>query len=275
MEIRHQTHPSQLSGFDTGQLRDHYLVDDLFRTGEVRTVYTHADRMVLGGVAPIPGSPLSLPAEDPLRSEAFCERRELAVVVVRGSGRIEVDGEGYTLGHRDCLYVGKGAVDVQFHADEDTTHFALFSTAAHASFPTTLARFDEVDVVALGEQATANVREIRKFVHLDGIRSCQLVLGVTKLAEGSVWNTMPPHTHDRRTECYLYFDLPEQHRIVHMLGEPDQTRHVVVSNEQAVISPSWSIHSGAGTHSYTFIWAMAGENQAFDDMDQVAVTELR
>ncbi|AHH93717.1 5-dehydro-4-deoxy-D-glucuronate isomerase [Kutzneria viridogrisea] len=275
MQVRHQTHPSQVSGLDTAALRDHYLVEDLFRAGEVRTVYTHADRIVLGGAAPVPGTPLPLAVEAELRSTSFCERRELAVVAVRGSGRVVVDGESYELGLRDCLYVGRGAVDVVFHAEEDQTHFYLFSTPAHANFPTTVARFAEVDVVRLGEQSTANVREIRKFVHLDGIGSSQLVLGMTTLAEGSVWNTMPPHTHDRRTECYLYFDLPEQHRVVHLLGEPEQTRHVVLSNEQAVISPSWSIHSGAGTHSYSFVWAMAGENQAYDDMDPVDVTDLR
>jgi 4-deoxy-L-threo-5-hexosulose-uronate ketol-isomerase len=275
MQIRHSTHPAQLPGFDTDGLRQHYLVDDLFVPGEIRTVYTHEDRIVLGGASPSPGRPLKLESAPPLRSAHFCERRELAVLAIRGSGTVSVDGTEHKLGTRDCLYVGQGAVDVEFHAADEDTRFYLFSTPSHASFPTAVARFDEVDVLRLGDQSTANVREIRKFVHADGIRSSQLVLGVTSLAPGSVWNTMPPHTHDRRTECYLYFDLPEDHRIVHLCGEPQNTRNIVVRNEEAVISPSWSVHSGAGTHSYAFVWAMGGENQAYDDMDPVAVTELR
>jgi 4-deoxy-L-threo-5-hexosulose-uronate ketol-isomerase len=275
MEIRHATHPAQLSGFDTDQLRAHYLVEDLFQAGEVRTVYTHEDRIVVGGASPRPGEPLVLEAADPLRAESFCQRRELAVLAIRGSGSVSVDGAEHKLGGRDCLYIGQGAKDVQFHADEEDTRFYLFSTPSHASFPTAVARFDEVGVVNLGDQATANVRTIRKYVHAGGIQSSQLVLGVTTLAPGSVWNTMPPHTHDRRTECYLYFDLPAEHRVVHLLGEPTETRNLVVRNEEAVISPSWSVHCGSGTHAYSFVWAMGGENQAFDDMDHVAITELR
>ncbi|GAA3431522.1 5-dehydro-4-deoxy-D-glucuronate isomerase [Kutzneria kofuensis] len=275
MEVRHHTNPAQLRGFDTAQLRENYLVEDLFRTGEVRTVLTHADRVVLGGAAPVPGQPLALPNPEQLRSTSFLERREMAVVVVSGAGSVVVDGDKHELGHRDCLYIGRGAVDVQFHAGDTETHFYLFSATSHASYPTAVARFDEVEFAQLGEQAGANVRELRKYIHADGIKSSQIVVGVTKLADGSVWNTMPPHTHDRRTECYLYFDLPAEDRIVHLCGEPQETRNIIVANEQAVVSPSWSIHSGAGTHSYAFVWAMAGENQAFTDMDQVAVTELR
>ncbi|HWL86761.1 MAG TPA: 5-dehydro-4-deoxy-D-glucuronate isomerase [Polyangiaceae bacterium] len=275
MEIRHNTHPTQLAGFDTEQLRKHYLVEDLFRPGEVRTVYSHADRVVLGGAAPLPGQPLRLTTYDPLRAASFCERRELAVLAVNGSGRVVVDGVKYDVGHRDCLYVGRGAVNVEFSGDAAGTHFYLFSTPSHATHPTAIARYAEVEVLRLGNRATSNVREIRKFIHMTGIRSSQLVLGVTTLAEGSVWNTMPPHTHDRRTECYFYFDLPPEHRVIHLLGEPKETRNLLVANEQAVISPSWSIHSGAGTHAYSFVWAMGGENQAYDDMNQVAVTDLR
>ncbi|TWP51402.1 5-dehydro-4-deoxy-D-glucuronate isomerase [Lentzea tibetensis] len=275
MQIRHSTHPDQLQEFDTDQLRAHYLVEDLFVAGEIKVVYTHEDRIVVGGAAPVPGQALTLGSYGPLRTSSFCERRELAALVIRGSGSVSVDGTEHKLGTRDCVYVGQGAVDVQFHAAEDDTHFYLFSTPSHASFPTAVARFDEVDVLNMGSPDTANVREIRKFVHADGIRSSQLVLGVTRLAAGSVWNTMPPHTHDRRTECYLYFDLPADQRVIHLCGEPQRTRNMVVRNEEVVISPSWSIHSGVGTHAYTFVWAMGGENQAYDDMDQVAVTELR
>ncbi|WP_394844197.1 5-dehydro-4-deoxy-D-glucuronate isomerase [Pendulispora brunnea] len=275
MEVRHNTHPSQLASFDTAQLRGHYLVENLFQAGEIRTVYSHADRAVLGGAAPLPGKPLRLAAEDPLRSKYFCERRELAIVVVSGKGRVQGDGYEYTLGHRDCLYIGRGTERIEFHADAERTHFYLFSTSSHANFPSAVARYEEAKVARIGSKAGANERTIRKFIHMDGIRSSQLVLGITTLSEGSVWNTMAPHTHDRRTECYLYFDLPPEERVIHLLGEPKETRNLVVANEQAVISPSWSIHCGAGTHAYSFVWAMGGENQAFDDMDPVAVTELR
>ncbi|WP_394823912.1 5-dehydro-4-deoxy-D-glucuronate isomerase [Pendulispora albinea] len=235
MEVRHTTHPTQLAAFDTTQLRAHYLVDDLFRPGEIRTIYSHSDRAVLGGAAPLPGRSLVLETADPLRAAAFCERRELAVVVVSGKGRVSVDREDYALGHRDCLYIGRGAVRIAFSAEQERTHFYLFSTPSHGSFPNAVARYAEADAVRIGSAARANVREIRKYVHAGGIRSSQLVLGVTTLAEGSVWNTIPPHTHDRRTECYLYFDLPPEERVIHLLGQPKETRSLIVANEQAVI----------------------------------------
>ncbi|MGJ7907505.1 5-dehydro-4-deoxy-D-glucuronate isomerase [Actinopolyspora sp. H202] len=273
VEIRHPTHPDQLAGFDTEEIRSHYLVADLFAPGEVRTVYTHQDRMVLGGAVPRPGSALELTAEPPLRSEYFCERRELGVLAL-GSGSVTVDGETHELGHRDCVYIGRGTRSVSFGSDEGA-RFYLVSAPAHTEYPTRVARHAETTPAELGDQSTANVRRLRKYVHPDGIRSCQLVMGITELAEGSVWNTMPCHTHDRRTECYLYVDLPPEHRVIHLLGRPDETRNMIVRNEQAVISPSWSVHSGAGTHSYGFVWAMAGENQDFGDMDHVAIDELR
>ncbi|MFD9735840.1 5-dehydro-4-deoxy-D-glucuronate isomerase [Umezawaea sp. NPDC059074] len=275
MEIRHATHPEQLAALDTDRLRERFLVEDLFVAGEVRLVYTHEDRIVLGGATPLPGQALTLEPADALRTATFLARRELAVVVVRGSGSVVVDGTEHELGTRDCVYVGQGASDVRFEAAEEGTRFYLFSTPSHAAHPTAVARYAEVDALALGEQATSNVREIRKFVHADGIRSSQLVLGMTTLAPGSVWNTMPPHTHDRRTEAYLYFDLPDEHRVVHLMGEPSATRNLVVRNEEVVISPSWSVHSGAGTHAYSFVWAMGGENQAYDDVEPVPVTDLR
>jgi len=275
MEIRHATHPTQLAALDTDQLRERFLVEDLFVAGEVRMVYTHEDRIVLGGAAPLPGTPLALESADPLRSASFLARRELAVIVVRGSGSVTVDDTECKIGARDCVYVGQGAEDVRFQAAEEGTHFYLFSTPSHASFPTEVARYEDVEALHLGDQATSNVRQIRKFVHADGIRSSQLVLGLTTLAPGSVWNTMPPHTHDRRTEAYLYFDLPAEHRVLHLMGEPHATRNLLVRNEEVVISPSWSVHSGAGTHAYSFVWAMAGENQAYDDVEPVAVTDLR
>lgn len=273
MDVRHPTHPTQIPSYDTEAIRDHYLVEDLFAPGEVRTVYSHQDRIVLGGAVPEPGSALELTAEPPLRSEHFCEHRELGVIAL-GRGAVTVDGDTYELEHRDCLYIGRGATSVSFASDEGA-RFYLASAQAHTAYPTRVARHADTTPAKLGDQATANVRELRKYVHPDGIRSCELVMGVTELAEGSIWNTMPCHTHDRRTECYLYFDLPAEHRVIHLLGQPHETRHMVVSNEQAVISPSWSIHSGAGTHSYGFVWAMAGENQSFADMDHVAIDDLR
>lgn len=275
MEIRYPHHPTRVPALDTGQLRASYLVEGLFVAGEVRTVYSHEDRIIVGGAFPLPGEPLALESADALRSSTFLARRELAVIVVRGSGNVVVDGTSHKLDTRDCVYVGTGAVDVSFEAASDDTHFYLFSTPSHASHPTAIARFDEVDALHLGDQSTSNVRTIRKFVHADGIQSSQLVLGMTTLAPGSVWNTMPPHTHDRRTEAYLYFDLPAEHRVLHIMGEPDATRNLVVRNEEVVISPSWSVHSGAGTHAYSFVWAMGGENQAYDDVEPVAVTDLR
>jgi 4-deoxy-L-threo-5-hexosulose-uronate ketol-isomerase len=270
MEIRHATHPSQVSGFATADLRGHYLVEDLFPADRVRLVYSHQDRTVVGGVAP--SSPVRLESPDPLRSEHFCERRELGIVNVGAAAPVTVDGTAYDLAHRDCLYVGRGARDVVFGPGGA---FYLISAPAHASYPTTLSRLADLTGNRLGGAEGSNDRTIYKHIHADGVLSSQLVLGVTVLEPGSMWNTMPCHTHDRRTEIYLYFDLPSDQRVVHLMGRPDQTRNLIVSDRQAVISPSWSVHCGFGTASYTFVWAMAGENQAFEDMDPVAVTDLR
>ena len=276
MEIRHPTHPDQLRGSSTEELRARYLIEDLFSPTEVRTVYTHQDRVVIGGVAPIRDADISLPTYDPLRSATFCERRELGIINIGATGTVNVDGDAYRLDNKDCLYVGRGAIDIVFGSDSDTpAAFYLISTPAHTTYPTALARFAETAGTELGAPEGANVRTLRRYIHLDGIRSCQLVMGITVLASGSTWNTMPCHTHDRRTEIYLYTDLPAEHRIVHLMGRPDETHSMIVADRQAVIAPSWSVHCGCGTHNYAFVWAMAGENQAFDDMDQVAISELR
>jgi 4-deoxy-L-threo-5-hexosulose-uronate ketol-isomerase len=286
VEIRHPTHPDGAGRLSTAELRAQYLVEGLFSAdapGGVRAVYTHHDRVVVAGVAPAAGASVPLPTFDPLRSAYFLQRREIGVVNVGGAGTVTVDGEPYPLAHGDCLYVGRGAVHVTFAsdgtsdgtADGGAARFYLVSTPAHATHPTRLARVAETEGLRLGDPAGSNDRTIYKYVHADGIRSCQLVLGVTVLEPGSMWNTMPCHTHDRRTETYLYYDLPAEHRVVHLMGRPDETRNLVVANEQAVISPSWSVHFGFGTASYAFVWAMAGENQAFDDLDPVAIAELR
>jgi 4-deoxy-L-threo-5-hexosulose-uronate ketol-isomerase len=272
LQIRHATHPEQLPGFDTAALRRHYLVDDLFLPGAVTAVLTHHDRIVLAGARPTNG-PLVLDTYPELRSEFFLERREAGIVNVGGAGTVTADGTKYELGTGACLYVGRGVRDVVFEGPDSA--FYIFSAPAHTSFPTAQVDPGEGNRLELGDQQTANRRTIDQFIHADGVQSCQIVLGVTTLHAGSTWNTMPAHTHDRRTECYLYFGLPETERIVHLLGEPEETRHLLVADRQAVISPSWSIHSGCGTSSYSFVWAMAGENQAFGDMDGVDVRDLR
>jgi 4-deoxy-L-threo-5-hexosulose-uronate ketol-isomerase len=272
LQVRHATHPDQVRTFDTAALRETYLVDDLFTPDSVTAVLTHHDRIVLAGARPASG-PLALPTWPELRSEFFLERREAGIVNVGGPGTVTVDGTKFELTTGACLYAGRGARDVVFEGSDAA--FYVFSAAAHTSYPTTLIQPGEGNRLELGDQQTANRRTIDQYIHADGVQSCQIVLGVTTLHSGSTWNTMPAHTHDRRTECYLYFGLPEADRIVHLLGEPDETRHLLVADRQAVISPSWSIHSGVGTSAYSFVWAMAGENQAFADMDGVAVQDLR
>ena len=282
MDVRHPTHPEQVPGFDTEQLRAHYLVEDLFPSGRVAAVYTHQDRMVLAGTSPEANAPVTLPAFDPLRAEHFLARREAGVVNVGAPGTVTVDGTEYELGDKDCLYIGRGARDMTFATQPESgdgsggrARFYLVSTPAHTSYPTAVARLADTEGERLGGREGSNERVIRRYIHENGIRSCQLVLGVTVLEPGSMWNTMPCHTHDRRTEAYLYTDLPADARVVHLMGRPDQTRNIIVADGQAVISPSWSVHCGFGTRSYAFVWAMGGEDQTFDDMDHVAVTEMR
>jgi 4-deoxy-L-threo-5-hexosulose-uronate ketol-isomerase len=272
VQTRHPTHPAEFGGLDSTGLRERFLVEDLFVDGEVRLTYSHHDRVVLGGALPA-GHRLTLPVPPELRAEYFCARRELAVVCLGGSGTVAVDDAKYDLAELDVLYVGKGAQDIEF--DGIDARYYLVSAPAHDRHPTAVGRRDEVFSVGLGEPAHANVRTIRRYIHADGISSDQLVLGITELAEGSVWNTMPCHTHERRTEVYLYFRLAPGERVVHLAGRPDATRSLIVANEQAVISPPWSVHTGAGTANYTFVWAMAGENVAYDDMDVVATERLR
>jgi len=233
--------------------------------------------MVIGGAVPVFGAPLTLPTYDPLRSGSFCERRELGIVAVGGAGAVVVDGQTYDMEHHDVLYVGSGARDIAFRAvdaDEDAA-FYLVAALSHVRHPNRLVRMADAQVNAAGSAEGANRRTIRKYIHAEGAASSQLVLGITVLEPGSVWNTMPCHLHDRRTEVYLYLDLSDDGRVIHLMGEPDRTRSIVVADRQAVISPSWSVHFGAGTRNYSFVWAMAGENQSFADMDQVAVTALR
>ncbi len=271
MENRYSCAPEHVKTMDTAELRGRFLVEDLFRDGEVKLVYSHHDRVILGGAVPTDG-PLTLPVPPELRAQNFCDRRELGIINVGPDAAVTVDGTEYVIKTKGCLYVGRGAGEITFAAPG---RFYLYSAPAHASFPTTLVQPGEGDKRELGEQATSNKRTLNRYIHPDGIQSCQLSMGVTELAEGSMWNTMPAHTHDRRMEAYLYFDVADDARVVHLMGEPEETRHLIVANEQAVISPSWSIHSGVGTRAYSFVWAMAGENQDFDDMDHRPIDTLR
>jgi 4-deoxy-L-threo-5-hexosulose-uronate ketol-isomerase len=272
VQTRHPTHPDELAQLTSPALRERFLVEDLFVVGEVRLVYSHHDRLVVGGAVP-DGQALTLPVPDQLRAQRFLDRRELAVVCLTGSGTVTTDDAKHPVTPRDVLYVGRGTAEVTFEGAD--ARFYLVSTPAHTAHPTTLARRDDVEAMHLGDVAHANMRTIRKYIHADGVASCQLVLGITDLAEGSVWNTMPCHTHERRTEVYMYFGLDSNERVMHLCGQPDATRSIIVANEQVVISPPWSVHCGAGTSNYTFVWAMGGENVAYDDMEVVAKEDLR
>lgn len=256
-------------------LRENFLIESFFEKGESIFTYSHYDRMVVGGIVPSKKA-IDLHNFDELKSKYFLERREIGIINVGGKGSISVEGKVYNLEKLSCLYIGKGAEKVSFSSDksEDPAKFYCFSALAHANHPTTLFTKDQALPVTLGASETANQRTIYKYIHDDGIMSCQVVMGLTVMHEGSVWNTMPPHTHDRRSEIYLYFDVPENHGIMHFMGEPDQTRHMWVQNDQAIISPPWSIHAGCGTANYSFIWSMAGENKDFTDMDFIELNEL-
>ncbi|GAB1816887.1 5-dehydro-4-deoxy-D-glucuronate isomerase [Herbidospora sp. RD11066] len=268
MDVRHATAPDQIPGMTTERLRARFLAGDLFRPGEVRLLYSHEDRLVLGGALPAAG-PLTLPSPSALGSATFLERRELGVVNIGDPGTVTVDGTVFDLAHQEVLYVGRGARDVVFEGGA----FYLVSTTAHADHPTTLSK--DPEPVALGGPEGANERVIHKHIHAGGIQSCQLVLGVTVLAPGSMWNTMPCHTHHRRTEAYLYFGLGPDDRVIHLMGEPSETRNLVLADREAVISPPWSVHCGFGTRSYAFVWAMGGENQDYQDVVPVAIGDLR
>ncbi|HEV7251709.1 MAG TPA: 5-dehydro-4-deoxy-D-glucuronate isomerase [Mesorhizobium sp.] len=268
--------PLSAAAMGTDELRAHFLLDNLFQPGRIYLAYTHYDRMIVGGAAPL-GETLRLEAIKPTGTPGFLDRRELIAVNIGGPGRIEVGGHSHALGSRDMLYAGMGGGDLAFASDdvENPARFYLLSAPAHAAHPTRLIRLGDAKRLDLGSRDTANERSIFQFVHPEGARTCQLVVGMTQLAPGSVWNTMPPHVHDRRMEAYLYFDLPENAAVLHVMGEPDETRHLVVRNEEAVLSPPWSIHSGCGTASYSFIWAMAGDNVDYTDVDPVTIGELR
>lgn len=273
---RYAISPREAAGMQTNELRENFLLENLFVSGEITLAYTHYDRMIVGGAVPA-AEPLALPCPDNLKANYFLERREIGILNIGGAGQVTVDGTAYDLGHQDCLYVGRGAQQVQLASTtpDQPARYYLLSAPAHKEYPTTLRTQAEATPVELGTQESANARTIYKYIYNEGIASCQLVMGLTRLKSGSVWNTMPAHVHDRRMEAYLYFDVPAGQRVLHVMGEPQQTRPLWVANEQAILSPPWSIHTGCGTSSYAFIWGMAGENLEYTDMDAVGIEELR
>jgi 4-deoxy-L-threo-5-hexosulose-uronate ketol-isomerase len=268
--------PVRLSTMTTGEVRQNFLLPDLFQPGRIELAYWECDRTVIGGAMPA-ATPLALEGGKELASTYFLERREIGIMNIGGPGTVTVEGVPHAMAKCDCLYVGRGnkSVTLASASAADPACYYLLSYPAHTAYPTTLARKADATPARLGSKAEANERTIYKYIHPAGVKSCQLVMGYTDLEEGCIWNTMKPHTHMRRTEVYLYFDVPEGHAVFHLLGKPDETRHLVMQNRQAALSPVWSIHSGAGTKAYRFIWGMGGENQEFADMDHVEIRDLR
>lgn len=285
MELRTASSPKDVKHYTTERLREEFLIQDLFVPGEIKLVYSHIDRIITGSAVPL--APLVLKAAEELHADYFLQRRELGVINIGGAGVIRIDGTKYEVGFKEAMYIGMGAKEIQFESLDSTTpaKFYLNSAPAHTTYPTVLIKptgtpsegvviVKDENKIELGSLEDANHRVICKYILPGQVESCQLVMGMTQLKPGSVWNTMPCHTHDRRMEVYLYFEMPEDAFVMHYMGEPTQTRHIVMRNEEAVISPSWSIHAGCGSRAYTFIWGMVGENQAFDDMNDVKNTEL-
>jgi 4-deoxy-L-threo-5-hexosulose-uronate ketol-isomerase len=275
MEVRYAPDPHRFERMNTTEVRASFLVDDLFVPGELRLLYSDIDRLVIGSAVPT-ATPLLLEAGPELAADYFAQRRELGAFNIGGQGIVRVDGKEYAVANKEIVYIGRGSQMINFSTldAQNPARFYLISLPAHTSHPTRHARLEDADPVHLGTQAEANVRTIYKYIYPQGIHSCQLVMGFTELAEGSIWNTMAAHTHERRSEVYMYFDLEGDAVVFHFMGQPQETRHIVVREGQAVISPSWSIHAGAGTSNYCFVWAMGGENQEFTDMDAVGMEEI-
>jgi len=268
--------PVRYPTMTTGEIRETFLIDALYEPGALRLAYVDLDRAVVGMAAPL-GSPVALPADAALRAEYFTERRELGALNIAGPGLVHVDGKSHALENLDCLYIGRGAREIIFESTDPNSSavFYLLSYPAHASYPTALVRKDEANAIELGNVETCNHRTVCKYIYLDGAKSCQLVMGVTHLHPGSAWNTMPAHTHMRRSELYMYFNLGEEARVFHLMGPAEETRHIVMKDREVVVSPGWSIHAGMGTRAYSFCWGMGGENQDYADMDPTPLKSLR
>jgi len=275
METRYLPDPVRYKQLETPELRANFLAEKLFAPGLIKLIYTDVDRAIVGGAVPTK-VPLKLEAGKELASDYFAQRREIGIINIGDAGVIKVDGTGYSLSCCDFLYIGKGAKEIEFASQDGTkpSSYYILSYPAHTEYPTTLATLSDMEPVKLGSMEESNKRTIYKAIHPKGIKSCQLVMGMTILEQGCVWNTMSAHTHERRTEIYMYFDVPGDSVVFHFMGAPEETRHIVVRDKQAVLSPSWSIHSGAGTKSYKFVWGMGGENQEFGDMDHINMDNI-
>jgi len=276
MKLLQMSDPVRYPRMTTAELRETFLLESLFTAGSIDLVYVDLDRTIIGSAVPTATS-LTLETQPELRADFFCERRELGVLNVGGTGTITVDGTAYAMDKLSCLYIGRGSKSITFASDDAATPaaFYLLSYPAHADYPTTKVDFKDMPGLELGSVETCNKRTIYKAIYREGIRSCQLVMGFTILSEGSNLNTMPPHTHMRRSEVYMYFDVDAAHRVLHLIGPPQETRHLVIADREVVVSPGWSIHAGAGTKAYSFCWGMGGENQAYDDMDGVTIANLK
>ena len=279
MDIRYAANPRDVKRYTTEELRNEFLIENLYQPDSVTAVYSHVDRMVTLGCMPVTETvsiDKGIDVWANFGTKFFLERREIGIFNIGGEGTIAVDGTVYELGYKDCLYITMGAKEVLFASKcaEKPAKFYMVSAPAHRSYETRLLKLADANKKPCGDSATSNKRVINQFIHPAVLKTCQLSMGMTVLESGSVWNTMPAHTHERRMEVYMYFEVPEDQVVFHMMGQGQETRHIVMKNEQAVISPSWSIHAGAGTSNYTFIWAMGGENQEFDDMDVIPITEL-
>lgn len=277
MDVRYSTDPEGFKTLPTKALRQMFLIENLFAADDVPMTYCDTDRSITGSAVPVKKILKLMATKKEMAAEYFAERREIGVINIGDKGTIGIDGKVFTMSHKDALYIGRGVENIEFKSvsAKRPAKYYFVSYPAHKEYPTTHVSFADADQSKLGSQRDANKRTINRLIHAKGVQSCQLVMGLTELEEGSVWNTMPPHTHQRRSEVYMYFNVPPGAMVIHLMGHMGETRHLTMHNEQAVLNPSWSIHSGVGTCNYSFIWAMGGENQVFDDMDGISINELR
>ncbi len=275
MDVRYLPDPQHFCRMTTQEVRQNFLITSLFETDVIEMIYCDVDRVIVGSAVPA-AKPLALTSADELRADYFCQRRELGVLNIGGPGVVTVDGKSYPMANLDCLYIGRGSKEIIFTCDKSSkpARFYLLSYPAHKEYPVAHIKIDQANPVQLGSVEQSNKRTIYQCIHPKVVQSCQLVMGFTILDPGCVWNTMPPHTHERRMEVYMYFNIADDARVFHLMGQPTETRHIVTADGQAIISPSWSIHSGVGTAAYTFCWGMGGENQAFDDMDHLTMNDI-
>lgn len=277
MQVKHLPDAVRFSRMTTAELREEFLLENLFKAGEIAMVYIHLDRAIVGSAVPTDKILTPEISKKELAADFLLQRREIGIINIGASGKVIADTVGYSMENRDCVYLGMGTREIGFASDDplNPAQFYLLSYPAHAKYPNATMRFADATSVKLGNQSEANCRTLHKYIFQQGLESCQLVMGLTELNDGSVWNTMPAHTHERRSEIYLYFNVKNPSIVCHLMGKPDETRHIIMRDKQVVISPSWSIHSAAGTRAYSFIWGMGGENQDFDDMDGVEMDRLR